>query len=127
MKPSGLEIHELPRAAAATCMCWSPKGKQIAVGSRDGKITQYKPDLKVAKVVEAPPFEGSQFPTALQWISNYQFIAVYKTINVDAQCNLLVVNCPKTGDVTHINYDDICYSYGNARPYQFQMLLQNTW
>ncbi|GJQ67605.1 putative nuclear pore complex protein [Trypoxylus dichotomus] len=126
IKETAVEINELPKSTGATCMCWSPKGKQLAVGSKDGRITQYKPDLKIAKVIDCPPLEGLQYPVALQWISNYQFIAIYATSKND-QCNLIVINNPKKGDITYINYEDICYSYGNTRLHQFYLYFQNVW
>lgn len=119
-----MEINELPPNVGATCMCWSPKGKQIAVGSHDGKITQFKPDLKAVKVTNAPKLEGSCSLIALQWISNYQFIGVYYVC--DRPC-VVVVDAPKTGETKFTNYEDICYSRGNARPAQFYMIFQPTW
>ncbi|KRT80585.1 hypothetical protein AMK59_5498, partial [Oryctes borbonicus] len=107
-------------------MCWSPKGKQLAIGSKDSKITQYKPDLKIAKVVDCPVLDGLQYPVALQWISNYQFVVIYATSKND-QCSLVVINNPKKGEITYINYEDICYSCGNTRPHQFYMYFQNLW
>lgn len=127
MKETGLEINELPIDSQASCMCWSPKGKQIAVGSRNGKITQYKPDLKAMKVINAPPLEGSPSVIALQWISNYQFVALYKSLNIESGASLLVIDAPKTGDTVYTNYDDICYSYGNTRPSQFYTVFQPNW
>lgn len=63
------------------CVCWSPKGKQIVVGDYNGFLTQYLPELKAVKKV--PPPTGL-FPKActlcsVKWISNFQFIGVYKT------------------------------------------------
>lgn len=44
------DVCTLPPATGVTCVSWSPKGKQIVAGKRDGSLTQYKPDLKEAKV-----------------------------------------------------------------------------
>lgn len=71
---NSIDINELPSAAETTSFCWSPKGKQIAVGCKSGKITQYKPDLKAVKVIGAPPLQGPHSLISLQWISNYQFL-----------------------------------------------------
>lgn len=126
-KGTGIEIKEIPPEAGITCMCWSPKGKQIAVGSQDGKITQYKPDLKAVKSINAPSFESPASVLALQWISNYQFIAVYRLAGEDGRCNVVVVDAPKAGETKFTNYEDICYSYGAARPQQFYVIFQGTW
>lgn len=108
-------------------MCWSPKGKQLAVGSLDGKITQYKPDLKPVKSIKAPQLDGGYTVLALQWVSSYQFIGVYGSTDPECRANLIVVDAPKTGETKYTNYEDICYSYGSARPVQFYMALQQTW
>ncbi|KAF5284867.1 hypothetical protein FQR65_LT13383 [Abscondita terminalis] len=126
-KETGIDIHELPIESQATCMCWSPKGKQIAVGSNNGKITQYKPDLKAMKVINEPPLDGSYSVVAIQWISSFQFIAIYKSSNPQFGSTLLVVDAPKAGEVTYINYEDICYSNGNARPIQFYTIHEPLW
>jgi nuclear pore complex protein Nup214 len=117
----------LPAVAGATCFCWSPKGKQIAVGSRDGKITQYKPDLKAVKVINAPPLKEPHSLQSLQWVSNYQFIGVFQPMHADVQASFIVIDAPKTGDPIYTNYDDICYSNGNTRPVQFYTILLQNW
>lgn len=61
------------------CCCWSPKGKQIVVGFANGKLVQYKPDLKPAKAIDCPPniVAGSFDTISVQWLSTYQFAAVF--------------------------------------------------
>jgi nuclear pore complex protein Nup214 len=127
VKNPGIDINELPAVAGATCFCWSPKGKQIAVGSRDGKITQYKPDLKAVKVINAPPLKEPHSLQTLQWVSNYQFIGVFQPMHADGQASFIVIDAPKTGDPIYTNYDDICYSNGNTRPVQFYTILLQNW
>lgn len=61
------------------CASWSPKGKQIVVGFPNGKLAQYKPDLKLAKTI---PCTTNILPVpfttiAIQWLSTYQFVAVF--------------------------------------------------
>ncbi|KAF5288978.1 hypothetical protein FQA39_LY03857 [Lamprigera yunnana] len=126
-KDTGININELPVESQASCMCWSPKGKQIAVGSSIGKITQYKPDLKAVKVINAPPLEGSYSVVSIHWISSFQFIAVYHCTSSDTGSILLVIDAPKVGDIVYTNYEDICYSYGSFRPAQFYMLYEPLW
>lgn len=125
LKGDSVDINELPPAAGATCFCWSPKGKQLAVGSKDGKITQYKPDLKAVKAIAAPKLDGVATIISLQWVSNYQFIGVYQLVGNESCC-VIVVDAPKTGEPVYTNYDDICYS-GSLRPHQYYMIFQQTW
>lgn len=110
--------------------CWSPKGKQIVVGSSNGTLTQYKPDLKAVKAIAAPSLQGTGPFSVVNvfWLTNYQFVAVYNDVsNTDARPVMLIVNAPKVGAVSYINYDDICYSYGNLRDPQFYIIHQPTW
>lgn len=67
----------LPPAEAITCISWSPKGKQLVAGKRDGSLTQYKPDLKEAKTMPAPP-GSSLCAVSIVWISTYQFAVALK-------------------------------------------------
>ncbi|XP_018561339.1 nuclear pore complex protein Nup214 [Anoplophora glabripennis] len=126
IKGVSININELPAASEATCFCWSPKGKQIAVGSRNSRITQYKPDLKAVKVVNQPPLEGAHSLISLQWVSNYQFIGIYQSAEPEGTAKLIVVDAPKTGDPVYTNYEDVCYS-GTTRLPQFYMILQQHW
>lgn len=74
-----------------SCACWSPKGKQIVVAFPNGKLAQYKPDLKLAKAIPcAVQLFPVQFsPVAVQWLSTYQFAVVFVEEKQDAtQCNL---------------------------------------
>ncbi|XP_018325746.1 nuclear pore complex protein Nup214 isoform X2 [Agrilus planipennis] len=126
-KETGIEIKELPSDAHATCMCWSPKGKQIAIGDQMGKITQYKPDLKAARIIEAPNLNCVHTVVSLQWISNFQFMAMYKPVEPDSQSLLMVVDAPKAEPISYTNYEDICYSNGTTRPSQFYMIHISQW
>lgn len=72
-----------------SCACWSPKGKQIVVAFPNGKLAQYKPDLKLAKSIPCATqlFSGPFYPIAIQWLSTYQFAVVFVENKEDAiQC-----------------------------------------
>lgn len=149
IQETSVDISELPVAAAARydlysvkfhiflkkyifyrCFCWSPKGKQLVVGGANGSLTQYKPDLKAVKSIQTPPLNGKGPFTVVNvfWLTNYQFLAIYKDVgDEDARPNILVVNAPKTGNIAYINYEDICYSYGNLRQPQYYIIHQPTW
>lgn len=78
-----------------SCACWSPKGKQIVVAFPNGKLAQYKPDLKLAKTIPCtvPLLSGPFLPIAVQWLSTFQFAVVFIEGKEDAaQCNLLSIS-----------------------------------
>ncbi|XP_044751181.1 nuclear pore complex protein Nup214-like isoform X2 [Coccinella septempunctata] len=128
LKDKSVDVKKLPAESKACCFCWSPKGKQIAVGSQDGKIIHYKPDLKAVKSIDAPPFEIPHSVLSLQWISNYQFVGVFKVCHgSDPECNVVLIDAPKTGNPVFTNFYDICYSNGNMRPPQFYTINEQHW
>lgn len=115
------EMHSLPPAEQVLCASWSPKGKQIVCGHPDGRLSQYKPDLKLARSIAAPP--AGTFPTpfdciAVQWLSTYQFAAAWLRRAAGECPALVVVTAPKAGAVQYVNYDDVCYSQSGPRAAQ---------
>lgn len=70
-----------------SCASWSPKGKQIVAAFPNGKLAQYRPDLKLAKTIPCViqllqhPFT----PIAIQWLATFQFAVVFIENKEDAQ------------------------------------------
>ncbi|RZF34883.1 hypothetical protein LSTR_LSTR012880 [Laodelphax striatellus] len=128
-KGASYSINSIPPEAKSTCMCWSPKGKQIVIGSQTGTLTQYKPELKAVKNIQAP--DMNQRPVAVvsvQWLSSFQFAAVYKDLADENQkSNIMLVNTPKNGPVTFVDYEDICYSSASLRSAQFYLEHVQAW
>ncbi|XP_058449633.1 nuclear pore complex protein Nup214 isoform X2 [Malaya genurostris] len=124
-EPTGIEFHSLDKSEGAMCACWSPKGKQLVVGFANGKLVQYKPDLKLARTITCPVgvIDGDFDVIALQWLSTYQFAAVFLSRADDSVPALFIVNAPKIGNPVFINYDDICYS--QSVPRKGQVFLQH--
>ena len=88
---------------------YDPSGKQLVAGKKDGRLTQYKPDLKEAKTVAAPPGNPVTYLSVL-WVSTYQFLVAFKDLSdQDSRPGLCLVQSSKAGDTTYVNYDDICY------------------
>ncbi|XP_026750394.1 nuclear pore complex protein Nup214-like isoform X2 [Galleria mellonella] len=105
----------------ARCICWSPKGKQLVTGNSDGTLCQYKPNLAPAKSVPAPNlFDGAPVEAlAIYWISTFQFAVVYKNATQNSRPAVTIVNTPKAGQPSCLNYEDICYSMGSNRPWYY--------
>ncbi|CAH2980240.1 unnamed protein product [Chilo suppressalis] len=105
------------------CLCWSPKGKQFVTGNSDGSLTQYKPDLTPVKTVPVPNlFENAPVEAmAIYWISTYQFAVVFKNASDNSRPAVTILNTPKAGQPSCLNYEDICYSIGSNRPWYYYL------
>lgn len=108
-KEKTIELKALERLSGLDVLCaaWSPKGKQIVVGCKNGHIIQLKPDLKVARTIPGPtPYIGEVI--SILWISNYQFCAAY--LGSEQRINVLIVDAPKgEANATFTCYEDITY------------------
>ncbi|KAK9306276.1 hypothetical protein QLX08_002997 [Tetragonisca angustula] len=108
-KTEAIELKALEKfdGINALCAAWSPKGKQIVVGCKNGNIVQLKPDLKIARTILGPnPYIGGV--VSILWISNYQFCAAY-FIN-EQGINVLIIDAPKGETNTIFTcYEDITY------------------
>ncbi|KAI8037578.1 nuclear pore complex protein Nup214 [Drosophila gunungcola] len=115
------EMHSLDKNQQVKCGCWSPKGKQIVLGFPGGRIQQFKPDLTPAKTLPCPPnVHDAPFDTiAIQWLSTFQFAVIFLQHGEDCNPSLYIVNAPKAGAPSYINYYDICYSLNGPRNHQF--------
>ncbi|KAF3425213.1 hypothetical protein E2986_06716 [Frieseomelitta varia] len=98
----------------ALCAAWSPKGKQIVVGCKNGNIVQFKPDLKIARTILGPnPYIGEV--VSILWISNYQFCAAY--FANEQGINVLIIDAPKGETNTIFTcYEDITYGITDSEP-----------
>ncbi|KAJ8926734.1 hypothetical protein NQ314_020851 [Rhamnusium bicolor] len=106
IRGTSIDINELPSAA-----------KQLAfVGVLKENI----------KVINEPPLSGSHSLISLQWVSNYQFIGIYQSAEPEGPAKLIVVDAPKTGEASYMNYEDVCYS-GTTRLPQFYTILLQHW
>ncbi|XP_071450625.1 nuclear pore complex protein Nup214 [Hetaerina americana] len=119
-----VESISIPAATGAKCISWSPKGKQLVIGTAHGPFIQFKPDLKQVKVIPAPQPAGLA-PISLLWLSSFQFAAVYGNPSDNgsgtSRPGLYIVNTPKGESESYLNYDDICYSSGELRPPQYYL------
>ncbi|XP_050433429.1 nuclear pore complex protein Nup214 [Adelges cooleyi] len=123
-------IVNLPPQSNTLCLSWSPKGKQIIIGSLNGSLTQYKPELKAVKQYSPPSdIAASVKPIKVKWISNFQFAVVYDLKdNSDDQPSLYIVNTPKNAPVEFINFEQfVIMNSEQYRINQYYTIFQQNW
>jgi nuclear pore complex protein Nup214 len=102
-------------------VCWSPKGKQLAVGLRDGTVVQLKPSsqgFEVKKSIPCPDvFNGEpQQVTDLYWLSTFQFAVVYTPqFPANSTPSFVFLSVPKSEAPLSLNFDDIFYGTGTKQ------------
>ncbi|XP_077529473.1 nuclear pore complex protein Nup214 isoform X4 [Haemaphysalis longicornis] len=102
-------LGKLPPSARGTCLCWSPKGKQLVVGKQDGSLGQYKPSMQEAKVIPQPTqFENPACVLSVAWLAPTVFAVVYGPASAVAyvQTNLMIVAFSKTTPVTYTDFGE---------------------
>ncbi|XP_058804767.1 nuclear pore complex protein Nup214-like [Phymastichus coffea] len=113
-KKVGIQIVGMERISGidALCVSWSPKGKQLVVGCKNGDIIQLKPDLKPARQLSGPkPSRGMII--SILWVSNYQFCTCY--YQDKSHISVMIVDAPKGVTVPKFtDYEDITYGYGSS-------------
>ena len=76
------------------------------VGSKDGFLTQFTPELVEKKRIEPPP--GISTITDVFWHSTTLFLASYLTPE-DEQPHVFSVLCAKNEPIKYADYQDICF------------------
>ncbi|XP_037034125.1 nuclear pore complex protein Nup214 [Bradysia coprophila] len=119
-KDQGYDFYSIDKSEQVGCASWSPKGKQIVAGFPNGKIAQYKPDLKLARTIPCivRMYNTTWDVIAIQWLSTYQFAAVMLPREENAYPALYIVYAPKNGTPTYTSYNDVCYSQSGPRSTQ---------
>ncbi|ESO98723.1 hypothetical protein LOTGIDRAFT_114119 [Lottia gigantea] len=126
-----VQVSTLSVSTNATCFCWSPKGKQFVVGSKDGRLTQYDRTLVAKKNWPCPPIlEGGPYQVVdIVWLSTYMFLVAYLPQTPDAsdQPQVVMITSSKEGNTTYANFEDICFGSGEVRKAKYYMSLIMKW
>ncbi|TPX72537.1 hypothetical protein CcCBS67573_g05788, partial [Chytriomyces confervae] len=125
------EFKLLEKVARVSVMCWSKKGKQLAIGDRDGTLKQVSPDGVIKNVITSPPqLNGSKVSVNhLSWLEDKIFLVIYSVSggDSDVESGPFIISqsgTAKSGlDTLYTKLPDLIVYSGNQRSNYFSEVI----
>nr|CAB3264510.1 nuclear pore complex protein Nup214-like [Phallusia mammillata] len=134
------EVAKKSSEFGACTVCWSPKGKQMVIGRKDGSLQQYTPTMEIRRTIPVCENIDQKVKVCdLLWLSTYQvavtYVAVPESNEAEAggggQPSLFLANLPPAKEqnksIVWTSFEDPCYGMSGPQAPHFYSNYLDKW